>query len=118
MWVKIKNLRLKTIIGIYDWEKKNKQEVRIHLEILFDGKKAALSDQIEKTLDYEEIWNQVSFFVEENRFNLIEKIAYDVAQIVLQNEKALEVRVEVEKPGALAFTDSVSIIHHEIKSKS
>ena len=37
----IKDLRIKTIIGIFDWERKVKQEVSIDMEFPFDCKKAA-----------------------------------------------------------------------------
>ena len=51
----IKDLRVKTIIGIFDWERKVKQEVSIDLEFPFDCKKAAASDSIEDTVDYKSI---------------------------------------------------------------
>ena len=48
----IKDLRIKTIIGIFDWERKVKQEVSIDMEFPFDCKKAAKTDSIEDTTDY------------------------------------------------------------------
>ena len=51
----IKDLRIKTIIGIFDWERKVKQEVSIDMEFPFDCKKAAKTDSIEDTTDYKAI---------------------------------------------------------------
>ncbi|MFQ5543176.1 MAG: dihydroneopterin aldolase [Nitrospiria bacterium] len=110
MVVKMKNLRLRTIVGVYEWEKKKLQEVSISLEVYFDGAKAAATDAIEKTIDYKALRNQIIDHVEKNAFNLVEKIASDSADIALKFPLAEKVRVEVEKPGALRFTDAVSII--------
>ena len=109
MLVKIKNLRLRTVIGVYDWEKSKKQDVVLNLGIDFDGSAAQNSDQIEDTLDYKKIRNQVMELVEGNKFNLLEKMTSDVANLILDNPKVNHVEVEVDKPGALRFTDSVSI---------
>ena len=37
MIIKIENLKLRTIVGIYEWEKKTKQDIVINVEIEFDG---------------------------------------------------------------------------------
>ncbi len=110
MIVKIKNLRLRTIVGIYDWEKKKPQEVVINLQITFDGAKAAETDDIKETIDYKTLRNQIIDHVEKNDFNLVEKIASDVTDIAIANPLAKKVVVEVDKPGALRLTDSVSIV--------
>ena len=66
----IKDLRVKTIIGIFDWERKVKQEVSIDMEFPFDCRKAAASDSIEDTTDYKTICKAVIKFVEESSFQL------------------------------------------------
>ena len=110
MIVKIKNLRLRTIVGVYEWEKKKLQEIMINLQVTFDGRDAALTDDIEKTIDYKSLRNQIIDHVEKNSFNLVEKIASDAADIALSFPLATKVVIEVDKPGALRLTDSVSII--------
>ena len=66
----IKDLRIKTIIGIFDWERKVKQEVSIDMEFPFDCKKAAKTDSIEDATDYKAITKAVIKFVEESSFQL------------------------------------------------
>ena len=110
MIVKIKNLRLRTIVGVYEWEKKKLQDVCINLQVTFDGRKAAATDAIEETIDYKALRNQIIAHVEKNNFNLVEKIASDTANIALKFPLAKKVSVEVEKPGALRFADAVSIL--------
>lgn len=109
MIIKIENLRLRTIVGIYDWEKKEKQDLIINVELEFDGAKAAESDCIEDTVDYKEINKKIIKFVEDGNFNLLEKVAGGISKIVFENDNIMKATVKIDKPGALRFADSVSI---------
>ena len=109
MIIKIKNLRLRTIIGIYDWERLEKQDVIISAEFEFDGKAASSSDKIEDTIDYKRINKRIIETVESSSFFLIEKLAQTVLNIIMEDKKVKRAKVEVDKPGALRFTDSVSV---------
>ena len=109
MIIKIENLRLRTIIGIYDWEKENRQDLVINVTIDFDGRKAAESDNIEDTLDYKAINKKIISFVETNDFNLLERVAGGICDIVFEEPAVRWASVKVEKPGALRFADSVSV---------
>jgi len=66
MIIKIENLKLRTVVGIYDWEKEKKQDVIINIEMEFDGAKAIESDSIEDTIDYKTITKQIIDMVEGN----------------------------------------------------
>ncbi len=109
MIIKIENLRLRTIIGVYDWEKENPQDLLINVTIDFDGRKAAQSDDIEDTLDYKAINKKIIGFVETNDFNLLERVAGGICDIVFEEPAVRWASVKVEKPGALRFADSVSV---------
>lgn len=113
MIIKVENLRLRTIVGIFEWEKKNKQDLIINLEMEFDGSVAVKTDDIEDTVDYKTINKKIIQFVQENEFNLIEKIAGGIGQIVMGDSKIKKSVIKVEKPGALRFSDSVSVTHIE-----
>ncbi len=113
MIIKIENLKLRTIVGIYEWEKKTKQDVVINIEMEFDGAKAIETDNIEDTVDYKTITKKIIAMVEGSEFNLIERIAGETMKIVMENEKVEKASVRVDKPGALRFTDSVSVIQTE-----
>ena len=109
MIIKIENLRLRTIIGIYDWEKETLQDLVINVTIDFDGEKAAASDDIEDTIDYKAMNKKIISFVETNNFNLLERVAGSICDIVFEDPVVRWVSVKVEKPGALRFADSVSV---------
>ena len=109
MIIKIENLKLRTIVGIYDWEKEKKQDVIINIEMEFDGTKAIETDCIDDTIDYKTITKEIIEMVEGQEYNLIERIAGDAMKIVMRNDKVQKASVRVDKPGALRFTDTVSV---------
>ena len=109
MIIRIENLRLRTIVGINDWEKENKQDLIINIEVEFCGEEASKTDDIDDTVDYKSINKKVIKFVEKGNFNLLEKIASGIADIIFENKKITKTTVRVDKPGALRFADSVSI---------
>jgi len=111
--IKIENLRLRTVVGIFEWEKKIKQDVVINVEIEFDGREAVEKDDISFTVDYKSITKRIISEIEGRSFNLIERIAGDVVKIILEDRRVERATVRVDKPGALRFADSVSVIHSE-----
>lgn len=109
MIARIKNLRLRAIIGINDWERKHKQDLIINLEFEFDGTQASRSDHIDHTVDYKKLTKQIIHDVEQSEYFLLEKLADHILDIVMRDQQVLRAIVEVDKPQALRFADSVSI---------
>ncbi len=107
--IRITDLRLRCIIGIFDWEKENKQDVILNIEMEFDATKSAQSDDINDTVDYKKITKEIIAMVEGSQFNLLEKLAEEVLNIVCAHPLVEQARVEIDKPGALRFADSVSL---------
>ena len=105
----IENLEIETIIGIFGWEREVKQIVRISLEMSFDISKAGKSDKIDDALDYKKIGKSIVNLVENSSFFLVEKMAEEIASLVLQNEQIEEIKLRVEKPGALRGSKSVGV---------
>jgi len=106
----IKDLRIKTIIGIFDWERKVKQEVSIDIEFPFDCKKAAATDTIEDTIDYKAITKGVIKFVEDSSFQLQETLAESIASLVKNEYGVKSIKLRVSKPGALRGAKDVGLI--------
>ena len=112
----VEDLRVKATIGIFDWEKKIKQEVSISYEIPHDNKKAATADTIEATTDYKSITKAIIAFVESNKFELVETFAERIAEMVIKDFNIAEIRLRVSKPGALRFSKDVGVIIERNKS--
>ncbi len=109
MTIKIKNLRLRTILGIFEWERKHKQDIIINTSIEFDGSQAAASDSIEDTLNYKSLTKKIITLVESSEYFLIEKLAQSILDLVMESPLASSAHVEIDKPQALRFSDSVSV---------
>ena len=105
----IRDLLLRCIVGIYPDERENKQDVIINIELSCDLSKAAASDQIEDTVNYKSLKKEIIDLVENSAFLLIERMAGEIASLCLANPGEQQVRVTVDKPGALRFARSVAV---------
>jgi dihydroneopterin aldolase len=104
------DLRIDTVIGIFDWERRIKQTVIFDLEMAADIRKAAATDSISDTLDYKAVAKRVIQFVEESEFQLVETLAEKVAQLILDEFTVPWVRVKLNKTGAIRGARDVGII--------
>ena len=107
--IRIKNLLLRTYVGINPEEKIKKQDVLINLTIRCDRILQAEEGHIEQTLDYKRVVKAIIPFVEDNRFELLEVMTRQVLDLVMSFEGVQWARVEIDKPHAIRFADSVSI---------
>lgn len=106
--IRIKDLHLRSIIGINEWERREKQDVFINIELHTSLKKAGKTDDIKNTIDYKTIKNEIISLVENSSFFLIEAMAYKIAHLCIMKDGVKKVHIEVDKPGALRFSKSVS----------
>ena len=107
--IRIKNLLIPAIIGFNPEERVNLQDVIINLEIEVDISKAIISDQEEVIYNYKTITKAIIAFVSESKYNLLEKLTYEVLQLIMKDQRVLRAKVEIDKPKALRFSDSVSV---------
>ena len=107
--IRITNLRLRTTIGVNDWEREHKQDVVINVTMDFDARKACASDNIQDTVNYKAITKRIIKAVEASDYLLLEKLAAAILKIVMEDPKVNEATVRVDKPFALRFADSVSV---------
>jgi len=107
--IDIVGLSVPAVIGIFDWERKVRQKVVLDLTLYADTRRAGRSDRIEDALDYKQVSKRVQEFVRASRFHLVEKMAAEVAAILLAETKATRVVVRVEKPGALRGARTVAV---------
>ncbi len=105
----IRQLRIETLIGIYDWEKGIKQPVVLDIEMAADTTKAAATERIQDTLDYHAIAERMQQFVGESRFELVETLAERCAEIIRDEFRVPWVRIRVDKIGALTGAAGVGV---------
>ncbi|MCP4679784.1 MAG: dihydroneopterin aldolase [Deltaproteobacteria bacterium] len=107
--IHIRDLSVRCIVGIRDWERKKKQDVLINLTLHANLAKACASDLIEDTIDYKSLKDRIIQLVENSKFQLIERLADAVAETCLAEARVKQVDVTVDKPGALRFARSVAV---------
>jgi len=107
--VLIEGLEVRTVIGIYDWEREIRQTVRLDLEMAWDISKAGVTDNIEDTLDYKSVSKRLINFVEKSEFGLIEALAEHCAKIVMTEFDVPWLRLKLSKPGAVRGSENVAV---------
>ena len=105
----IRDLALRGIIGINDWEREHPQDIVINLVLSVDTRAAAASDDIADSLNYRTLTKEIATLVESSSFHLIEALAQAVARLCVVEMGAESARVRVEKPGALRWARSVGV---------
>ena len=103
-------LEIKTIIGIYDWERETKQTIVLDIEMGFDIEKAAETDDIHYALDYKTVSKRIIDFVENSEFLLVEKLAVEIVKIIQNEFNVPWVKLMLNKKGAISGASDVGII--------
>lgn len=105
----VRDLLIRGIIGIHDWEREKKQDILINIVMEADCRPAGVSDDFRDAVDYRAVTKRVLALVENSSFFLVEKLAEEIAGICLEDERVEVARVRVEKPGAVRFSKSVGV---------
>lgn len=108
--VYIRDLRVETVIGIYEWERRVRQTVVLDLEMAADVARAAATDSIADALDYKAVAKRLIAFVEASQFELVETLAERAAEIVLTEFQVPWLRLQVNKQGALRGARDVGVV--------
>jgi dihydroneopterin aldolase len=108
--VYIRGLEIRSILGIHDWERRERQTIRIDIEMATDVRPAAASESIEQALDYRAVAKAVIAHVEENHYFLVETLAERLAGLIRQDFGVPWLRLTVGKPGAVRFSEEVGVV--------
>jgi len=111
--ISIKNLRLRCIVGVNEWERKAVQDIVISVNFKYDASNAIESDDMHLAANYRDITKRIISAVECSKFNLLESLTDMVYNIVDETPNVRDVDVVVEKPFALRFCDTVSVNIYE-----
>lgn len=106
----IEELSVITTIGVYDWEQTIQQKLVFDIEMGWDNRKAAASDDVNDCLSYADISDAVIKHVESQCFALVERVAEEIAELLLQRFNSPWVRIKVSKPGAVAQARNVGVV--------
>jgi dihydroneopterin aldolase len=105
----LRDLRVETVIGIFEWERRIRQTVSLDVELATDVRRAASDDSIDSALNYKQIAKRLVAFVADSKFQLVESLAEAVARIIVEEFSVAWVRVRVAKPGAIEGSREVGV---------
>lgn len=106
----LKDLRIDTVIGIYDWERQTRQTIILDIEMATDIAKAARTDHIDDTLNYKAVAKRIMTFVGESEFQLVETLAEKIAEILLDEFDITWLKLSLNKQGAVRGVRDVGVI--------
>jgi|SRR5690606_38718259 len=106
----IEALAVDCVIGIYDWERRVHQRLLFDLELGFDNRKPAATDDIADTLDYKAISRRVAEYAGASEFGLVETLAERCAALLLEEFPIQRVRLKLSKPGAVRGARNVGVV--------
>ncbi|MGY1459329.1 MULTISPECIES: dihydroneopterin aldolase [unclassified Luteimonas] len=106
----IEGLEIDALIGIYDWERRIRQTLVFDLEMGFDNRVPAASDDIGDTLNYKAVSKRLVEYVSQSDFGLVETLAERCAEIVLQEFNVQRLRLKLSKPGAVRGARAVGVV--------
>ncbi|ENM5779896.1 bifunctional dihydroneopterin aldolase/7,8-dihydroneopterin epimerase [Vibrio mimicus] len=106
----IEQLEVITTIGVYDWEQQIKQKLVLDLEMAHDNRSAGKSDDVVDALDYAQVSQAVIEHIEQGRFLLVERVAEEVAELIMTRFSVPWIRIRLTKPGAVPQAKGVGVI--------
>jgi 7,8-dihydroneopterin aldolase/epimerase/oxygenase len=106
----VHNLRVDAVIGVYDWEKEFKQPLFFDIEMLTDIRASAAKDDINLTVSYKEVSDDVIDWVETHQFELLETLAEQLSHILLAKYQGIQqITLTVKKPQAVRQAETVGL---------
>ena len=104
------DLRIDTVIGVFDWERRVRQTVILDLDMAADIRHAAASDDLADTLNYKAVGKRLIEFVGHSDFQLVETLAERIAELVIAEFGVPWLRLRVNKQGAVRGARDVGVI--------
>ncbi|PWI33524.1 dihydroneopterin aldolase [Vibrio albus] len=105
----IEQLEVITTIGVYDWEQEIKQKLVLDIEMAHDNRPAGKSDDVADALDYAQVSQAVLEHIENGRFLLVERVAEEVAELLMERFSVPQVKIRLTKPGAVPQARGVGV---------
>ncbi len=100
---------LQIVIGIYAWERKVPQTVKLDIEIGLPHSRAALSDNIADSINYAEVAERIRTTTRNHEFHLVEALAEHIANLILKDFGAPWVKICVTKPNVVRSIKQIGV---------
>ncbi|MEG1979385.1 MAG: dihydroneopterin aldolase [Victivallaceae bacterium] len=111
--ITLNNLKVEAVIGTLPQERQHPQSLIFNLELNLNLQPAGESDDLQYSVDYQEIERRICRLAESTQYFLLEKLAEETAKICLSYLTVQEVAVSITKPAALLHsTPTIRIVRH------
>lgn len=107
--ISITDLSARGIIGVYDWERQEAQEILVNVTLYVDLRRAGESDAVADSIDYHVLSNRLLSHVAGSAPLTVEALAAGLARLCLEDSRVKRACVRVEKPGAVSFARAVGV---------
>lgn len=106
----LQEVKIKTRLGVPEWERMKPQTVLLDIELAMPHSRSCQSDAIEDTIDYGQIVNRLRQQLSEKSFRLVEALAENAAQLIMDEFGTPWVKVRVSKPGIMPEVKQLGVI--------
>ncbi len=107
--VLITDLTLQMSIGIHDFEKIKKQEVKFNINIDINPSLAPIKEKINSIVNYETVIKNITKLTKNKHYELLETLAEDIFFILFKNNNIKQIKLKIEKTQIIKNTSSVGI---------
>lgn len=108
--VYIQNLQTDAIIGVFDWERVNRQPININIRMAWDNRPAASADDLSLALDYKAVSDRVVAYINDSEFFLVETLAETLAELIMREFSVPWLSLSIGKPTAIEHADEVGVL--------
>jgi hypothetical protein len=116
MIIKIKDFEIDCNIGVYEWEKTFNRKLIINVEMHLKNNNFINSRKLCDTIDYQLIYNNIKKIVNSKYYELIEDLAIDIIDMILQNELICQATIEIDKMKIFEDVKSCSVFLSKSKN--
>ena len=107
--VLIKDLIFNTSIGIHDFEKKQKQQIKFNIEIDINSSLKPSNTNLNTIVNYEDVISSIKILTQKKHYDLLEVLAEDIFLDLFENKNIIKIKLKIEKPEIIKNTASVGI---------
>ena len=105
----VKGLKVEAVIGVYEWERAITQPLLIDIAMETDISHAAVSDDVSDALNYKEVCDDVSAWCQAIKAQLLEHLAGQIANKLLEKYGCHKITLSIAKPTAIEQADAVGV---------
>lgn len=107
--VLITDLTIKMLIGIHDFEKIKKQEVRFNINVDINPSLVPAENNLDSIVNYETVIKNITKLTKNKHYELLETLAEDIFFELFKNTNIQKIKLKLEKTQIIKNTSSVGV---------